>query len=139
MATSDFNFTDREMLRIALIMSSGSTCDEAIREVLGAQISPKLYNAETYARKVSHKLHVMERSKAKPASKSKVRIANENTANTYLATLDSGDVFNLSDLMAANPTVTTYSKAAAIVNIMVESGAIVRNGSLNGKTVYKVA
>lgn len=138
MATSDFNFTDREMLRIALIMSSGSTCDEAIREVLGAQISPKLYNAETYARKVSHKLHVMERAK-KPGIKSKVRIANENTANAYLATLNSGDVFNLSDLMAANPTVTTYSKAAAIVNIMVESGAIVRNGSLNGKTVYKVA
>lgn len=139
MAISKFNFTDVDVLRIALVMSSGSTCDEAIKEVKGDSYDASKHNAETFARKVSHKIHVAERAKAKTASKSKVRIANENIANKYVATLNSGDVFNLSDLMNANPTVTTYSKAAAIVNVLTEQGMIIRNGSLNGKTIYKVA
>ena len=139
MAIFKFNFTDLDILHIALVMSSGSTCDEAIREVKGDSYDASKHTAESYARKVSHKIHVMERAKAKPATKSKVRLANENIANAYVATLNSGDVFNLSDLMAANPTITTYSKAAAIINILTEQGAVTHNGSLNGKTVYKVA
>lgn len=139
MAISKFNFTDLDVLRVALVMSSGSTCDEAIKEVKGDSYDASKHNAETFARKVSHKIHVSERAKAKPATKSKVRIANENIANAYVATLKSGDIFNLSDLMAANPTITTYSKAAAIINILTEQGVVTRDGSLNGKTIYKVA
>ena len=139
MAISKFNFTDLDILRVALVMSSGSTCDEAIKEVKGDNYDASKHNAETFARKVSHKIHVTERAKAKPATKSKMRIANENIANSYLASLNSGDVFNLADLMNANPGVTTYAKAAAIVNILVERGAIVHHGSLNGKSNYKVA
>ena len=139
MAISKFNFTDLDILRVALVMSSGSTCDEAIKEVKGDNYDATKHNAETFARKVSHKIHVSERAKAKPATKSKVRIANENIANAYIATLNNGDVFNLSDLMNASPEVTTYSKAAAVVNVLSEQGMIIRNGSLNGKTTYKVA
>lgn len=137
MATSKFAFTDAQTMAIALAMVNGQTPDDAITSVLGESRNDS-HTVENLARKISHKVHVTERAKAKPASKSKVRIANENIANKYASTLNSGDIFNLSDLMNANPEVTTYSKAAAIVNIMVENGSIVRNGSLNGKTVYKV-
>ena len=141
MATSKFAFTDLQAFRIALVMANGSTCEEAIREVMNDKydIDKRYYSVENYARKISHKIHVIERANAKPAGKSKVRIANENIANAYLATLASEDVFNLSDLMNANPEVTTYSKAAAIVNIMIENNSVVRNGSHNGKSIYKVA
>ncbi len=139
MANSKFAFTDLQMLRIAMEMAKGTPCDDAIVVALSSEeYDPDQQTVENFMRKVSHKIHVAERAKTKPATKSKVRIANENVANAYLAALTSGDVFNLSDLMIANPTVTTYSKAAAIVNIMVENGSIVRNGSRHGKTVYKV-
>lgn len=137
MATSKFAFTDAQAMSIALAMANGQAPDDAIASVLGESRDDS-HTVENLARKFSHKVHVMERAKAKPATKSKVRIANENTASKYVSTLNSGDTFNLSDLMNANPEVTTYSKAAAIVNIMVENGSIVRNGSLNGKTIYKV-
>ena len=138
MATSKFAFTDAQAMSIALAMANGQAPDDAIASVLGESRDDS-HTVENLARKFSHKVHVMERAKAKPAAKSKTRLANENIANAYVATLNSGDVFNLSDLMAANPTITTYSKAAAIINILTEQGAVTHNGSLNGKTVYKVA
>ena len=137
MTTSKFAFTDVQAMAIALAMTNGETPDDAIASVLGESRNSS-HTVENLARKFSHKVHVAERAKAKPAVKSKVRIANENIADKYVSTLNSGDVFNLSDLMNANLSITTYSKAAAIVNILVESGKIVRNGSQNGKTVYKV-
>lgn len=139
MAISKFAFTDLQMLRVTMEMAKGTPCDDAIVAALTEEeYNPGQQTVENFMRKVSHKIHVVERVKAKPATKSKVRIANENIANAYLATLTSGEVFNLSDLMIANPTITTYSKAAAIVNILTENGSIVRNGSRHGKTVYKV-
>ncbi len=138
MATSKFAFTDLQMLRVAFEMAKGTPCDDAIIAALSSEeYDPNKQTVDNFMRKVSHKIHVMERAKTKPATKSKVRVANENIANAYLATLASGDTFNLSDLMNENPTVTTYSKAAAVVNIMIENGSVVRNGSLNGKAVYK--
>jgi hypothetical protein len=136
MTTSKFAFTDAQAMAIALAMTNGETPDAAIVSVLGESRNSS-HTVENLARKFSHKMHIMKSTKAK-TTKSKVHIANENTADKYVSTLNSGDVFNLSDLMNANPSITTYSKAAAIVNILVESGKIVRNGSQNGKTVYKV-
>lgn len=140
MATSKFAFTDIQTFSVALEMANGKSCADAIRYVLGDDYKAEKHTPEAYARKVSHKVHLMEYAKAnKPIVKSKARITNETIASSYVATLASGQEFNLNDLMSANPSVTTYSKAAAIVNVLVEDRRIVRNGCRNGKTVYKVA
>jgi hypothetical protein len=138
MGLSTFAFTDAQAMAIALAMANGQTPDDAITSVMGESRRDS-HTVENLARKFSHKVHVAERAKAKPAGKSKARIANENIANSFFDTLDAGEEFNLYDLMMANPSVTTYSKAAAIVDVMVELKMVTRNGSRNGKTIYKVA
>jgi hypothetical protein len=57
MTTSKFAFADIQILLIALVMSSGSTCDEAIREIMGASYDASKHTPENYAHEVMYKIH----------------------------------------------------------------------------------
>lgn len=142
MATiTKYNFTDLQSARIALAVVKGSSCEDAIRYVMGESFDPDKHTVHELACKFAHKVQVLNARKPRTSGKSKAAIMNESLAGKFLGTVTSGDTFTVADVQSvlngAGIGEVKTQKAVAVINVMIAAGSVTRSTE-KGKVSYIV-
>lgn len=132
-----FQFTDYQMFAILAQGGTKGVTDDLIRKVMGDAYKADVHTVENFDRKVSHKFHVLKENAAKPKAPSKTAQLNKALAEQVAAEFADGEPFTLNDVMIKHPNeVRTFSKAGAVVNVLLSEKRVRKASPINNKTAY---
>ena len=128
-----FQFTDYQMFA-TLVSVASDVSPEVIKSALGDNYDPEKHTPENLARKVSHKLHVLQENATKPKAP-----LNKALAEQVAAEFADGEPFTLNDVMIKHPNeVRTFSKAGVVVNVLLAEKRVRKAAPINNKTAYVI-